>query len=873
MVGQICLIPAEQRRIRMKKRLASLFIFVLLLGLPFCASADELKLPAGVITIEEEAFRADTSLDQVVLPAGIRTIEAFAFHQSSLTEINFPASLRTIGVQAFDDCNRLTAVTVENGLKTIGDYAFYSCDNLKQIYLPPSVQTIGDNAFAFCHPDFCIYAEKNSFAEAWADLHDIPVHPVHALPAVGSYYTSPFTWEGQVHCFWLRVSELDELNSGFKFRAEKSVGSESNDYSAWAYWNEDSQAFRFSTTDSNGAQSGSLSLNGRSVSLTIGDQFQNTYTLGTEVTAVTLSSKGLALTSDAPTAQLTAALEPSGATYTALMWYSDNEEAATVSQDGLVTATGNGNATIYVMPYDDSRELVFDTCCVSVNDGSGVTDLSYSFGNNSYDFHYGENYQILPSKYQQFFTEYQYSYIVDNGGTWGGSCFGMSSTSAMMVSPNSSLRPNWFGSGKEHPYQLLISDWSGRLDMTVTEMIECVQLMQYIPSLYGTDCNLQTLCNLVKNAETTHDYPIIGLYGKDSDGKGWGHAMVGYKYEKISSTSARLHVYDPNFPMTDRYLNIQTRTNGTVIQPSNYRNTYLMNDELVPLQFDYTALSAVRSEWNSGSFGKATNMMAVSAGNFSILDASGKTVATMHNGSFRSSQNGIFLFRGAGIRTKDYLVYLPSGQYTILNEESGSWTVDTVNAYRRSTVETSSSSVTVNLSDGGMVNDVTIGAGQNETYSVLLRSEQDSYSTVSYSGRSGGAGVSVGVTRGDFHLAGGAAASSLRVNGAAIQTGLISVTPKGADLFAYRLLSWKDGQAAAEVKNLQKTAFRGTLAMAAYDADGQLISMNMHSVSLGENGTERITLTAAENAASVKVFMLDKNLMPAGNDKVFRPGD
>ena len=855
----------------MKKRLALLFSIALLLCLACCASAAELKLPASVKVIEKEAFRSDTSLDKVLLPDGIRTIGDFAFHQSSLTEINFPASLRTIGVQAFDDCNRLTAVTVENGLKTIGDYAFYSCDNLKQIYLPPSVQTIGDNAFAFCHPDFRIIAEPGSFAEEWADQHDIPVHPVHALPAVGSYYTSAVESEGIIRRDWLRVHEIDEQNDRFLFSAGTLVDNENHNYTVWASWNEDSQMFRFDLGISDIPTYFYWKLNGRSLLLSNGTEILNTYTLGTAVTSVTLSSKGAVLTSKAPTVQLTAALSPSNATYTKLLWFSDNEEAATVSQDGLVTAAGSGIATIYAVSYDNSNELVFDTCFVSVNDGSGVTDFSYSFGNNSSDFHYGSNYQILPAKYQQFFTEYQYSYIMNHSGNWGGSCFGMSSTSSMMVSPNSSLQPNWFGAGKEHPYQLGVGDWSGRLGMTVTEMIECVQLMQYIPSLSGTNCNLQTLCNLVKNAATTHDYPIIGMYG-NSNGKTWGHAMVGYKYERISSTVSRLHVYDPNFPMTDRYLTIQTTSSGSVIEPTSYRNTYLMNDELVPLLFDYTTLSEVRSEWNSGSFGKSTNMMAVSSDIFSILDASGKTVATMTNGSFRSTQNGIFLFRGAGIQTKDYLVYLPSGQYTVRNERSGSWTVDTVNAYRRSTVETSASSVTVNLSDSGMVNDVTIGAGQDEAYSVLLRSEQDPYSTVSYSGRSGSAGVSVGLTRGDFHLAGGTA-SSLSVNGADISTSLISVTPKGAALFAYRLLSWKDGKAAAEVQNLQKTAFRGTLALAAYDGNGQLISMNMSNVSLGENGTERISLTVSENAASVKVFMLDKNLTPAGNSEVYSPGE
>ncbi len=67
------------------------------------------------------------------------------------TEIyRVPDGVTTIGNEAFRDCANLTIITIPDGVTTIGDRAFFRCKNLKSIALPDSVKKIGKRAFWSC---------------------------------------------------------------------------------------------------------------------------------------------------------------------------------------------------------------------------------------------------------------------------------------------------------------------------------------------------------------------------------------------------------------------------------------------------------------------------------------------------------------------------------------------------------------------------------------------------------------------------------------------------------------------------------------------------------------------------------------------------
>ena len=75
--------------------------------------ADELKLPSGLVQIENEAFMGDTSLDIVILPNGVKSIGDKAFANSSIKRIYLPESITYIGNNAFYGCNNIIGYGLE----------------------------------------------------------------------------------------------------------------------------------------------------------------------------------------------------------------------------------------------------------------------------------------------------------------------------------------------------------------------------------------------------------------------------------------------------------------------------------------------------------------------------------------------------------------------------------------------------------------------------------------------------------------------------------------------------------------------------------------------------------------------------------------
>ena len=81
----------------------------------------------------------------------IMSYDAFS-NCSSITSVNIPNSVTSIGKSAFSGCSGLTSVTFEDNssLDSIGNYVFSNCSGLTSITLPNSVTSIGDGAFSYC---------------------------------------------------------------------------------------------------------------------------------------------------------------------------------------------------------------------------------------------------------------------------------------------------------------------------------------------------------------------------------------------------------------------------------------------------------------------------------------------------------------------------------------------------------------------------------------------------------------------------------------------------------------------------------------------------------------------------------------------------
>ena len=203
------------RRKNMKKRVLSVFLvlcFVLtLLPAAFADSAptsgtcgDNLtwRLDGNKLTIsgtgdmyDYDEWNDDTPpwyyyrdrITEVVIEQGVTAIGKDGFWKLfSLTSVQLPGSLKSIGSSAFHDCWKLESINVSAGNKTyssengvlfnkdktelvmypqgktntsytvpssvvnIGEAAFVECQNLKEVELPEGVENIGKSAFSHC---------------------------------------------------------------------------------------------------------------------------------------------------------------------------------------------------------------------------------------------------------------------------------------------------------------------------------------------------------------------------------------------------------------------------------------------------------------------------------------------------------------------------------------------------------------------------------------------------------------------------------------------------------------------------------------------------------------------------------------------------
>lgn len=86
----------------------------------------------------------------VTIPEGYERVGDEAFANSSITNINFPATLTLIGESAFNNCINIASITLNEGLENIGKRAFMGT-SLTALKFPSTLQIIHDEAFRNCY--------------------------------------------------------------------------------------------------------------------------------------------------------------------------------------------------------------------------------------------------------------------------------------------------------------------------------------------------------------------------------------------------------------------------------------------------------------------------------------------------------------------------------------------------------------------------------------------------------------------------------------------------------------------------------------------------------------------------------------------------
>lgn len=104
-----------------------------------------------VIAIADKAFKDCVHLKKVYLPASLESIGVNAFENcTDLSTIELAVgNLKTIGREAFKNSG-IEQIIIPEGITEIPWIAFYGCKNLKVISLPSTLKIIGCSAFAEC---------------------------------------------------------------------------------------------------------------------------------------------------------------------------------------------------------------------------------------------------------------------------------------------------------------------------------------------------------------------------------------------------------------------------------------------------------------------------------------------------------------------------------------------------------------------------------------------------------------------------------------------------------------------------------------------------------------------------------------------------
>ena len=134
------------------------------------------------------------SLETVNFKGNTTSIPYAAFRNCNIKRLDIPASVKSIGEEAFFGSYQLEAVALRSGLSSIGTKAFYD-NNFKFVIIPASVTSIGEKAFGYISDSktidgFTIYGYRGTAAETYANENGFTFIPLDSESSVkGVTYT------------------------------------------------------------------------------------------------------------------------------------------------------------------------------------------------------------------------------------------------------------------------------------------------------------------------------------------------------------------------------------------------------------------------------------------------------------------------------------------------------------------------------------------------------------------------------------------------------------------------------------------------------------------------------------------------------------
>ena len=278
--------------------------------------AKSIIIPESVTYIGASAFSYCKELENITIPDSVDHIGESAFSScSSLNDISLPKYISEIKDGTFYGCSSLTAITIPENVTSIGNRAFNHCEMLSSVTIPKNVTSIGEEAFFNCY-----------------SLSEIRIlNPQCKISGITPFATI-YGYKGS-------TAEEYARNNGNNFVAINSDITETTTTTMTTTTTTTTTATSMPTSTTVTTTSG-LSIEETGITLQNGDQ----YTIKANQTGLTYSS--------------------------------NNKSVAVVSKEGVITAVGEGEATISVI--NDDSDVVQLTVVVEAISTTTILTTSTS---------------------------------------------------------------------------------------------------------------------------------------------------------------------------------------------------------------------------------------------------------------------------------------------------------------------------------------------------------------------------------------------------------------------------------------------------------------------------------------------------------------
>ena len=133
---------------------------------------EEFAAPSSLRTVSQAAFQNCQALKRVILNEGLEVLGTDeypedgkryygVFQESAVESISLPSTLKRIEYSAFQNCKNLRIIALPKGLEKIGTMCL-SESGIEQIVLPDSVMEISEGTFGCCERLKSIVFGENS---------------------------------------------------------------------------------------------------------------------------------------------------------------------------------------------------------------------------------------------------------------------------------------------------------------------------------------------------------------------------------------------------------------------------------------------------------------------------------------------------------------------------------------------------------------------------------------------------------------------------------------------------------------------------------------------------------------------------------------